>query len=139
MRIGMREKKNKTKSENYQELRDDFENFKEFTINHMSDYSTKFHKVDCQFDTQDDQIETIKIHNRYYLTVIAVVLPALLLSNMISCMSGCPSCRRNTEPPVTQNRVSNIQDRAPEYIDGTILNIDEINDNSCFRVRTDKK
>jgi hypothetical protein len=133
----MGRKKNKTQSENYQELRDEFKNFKEFIITHMSDYATEFY-VACEVECLKDQVETIKIHNRYYLTVIAVVLPALLLSNMISCMSGCPSCHRNTEPPVPQNRVSKIQDRVPEYIDGTILNIDEINDNSCFRIRKDK-
>jgi len=134
----MGRKKNKTQSENYQELSEEFYKFKSFVITRMSEYATRFY-VDAQVECQDDQIETIKIHNRYYLTVIAVVLPALLLSNMISCMSGCPSCRRNQEPTVTQNRVSKIQDRVPEYIDGTILNIDEINDNSCFRIRADKK
>lgn len=128
----MREKKNKNKSENYQELRDELKILKESLLTQLSEYATRFY-VDCEVECLKDQVETIKIHNRYYLTVIAVVLPALLLSNMISCMSGCPSCRRNQEPPVTQNQVSKIQDRAPEYIDGTILSIDGINDNSCFR------
>ena len=131
----MREKNNKTKSENYQELRDDFENFKESI--RTSDYATKFY-VDSQVWSLEDQVETIKIHNRYYLAAIAAVLLALLFSNMSSCMSSCPSCRRNPEP-VPQNRVSKIQDRAPEYIDGTILNMDEINNNSCFRIRADKE
>lgn len=129
----MREKKNKTKSENYQELSEEFYKFKSFVITRMSEYATRFY-VDAQVECQEDQVETIKIHNRYYLAAIAAVLLALLVSNMISCMSSCPSCRRNPEPPVTQNQVSNIQDRAPEYIDGTILNIDGINDNSCFRI-----
>ena len=133
----MGKKKNKTNSENYQELREEFKSFKEFIITQMSGYATRYY-VNNYVECQDDQIETIKIHNRYYLAAIAAVLLALLVSNMFSCMSSCPSCHRNTEPPVMQNRESNIQDRAPEYIDGTILNIDELNNNPCFRIRKDK-
>ena len=129
----MGKKKTKTKSENYQELSDEFYKFKDFVTTRMSEYATRFY-VNSYVECQDDQIETIKIHNRYYLAAIAAVLLALLLSNMISCMSGCPSCHRNSEPPAPQNRVSNTQDTVPEYIDGTILNIDEIDTNPCSRI-----
>lgn len=120
----MGRKKNKTQSENYQELSEEFYKFKSFVITRMSEYATRFY-VDAQVECQDNKIET---HNRNSLAVIVVLLTVifvLILALLFSSISS-GSCSGNPEPPVPQNQVTNKQDTVPGYIDGTILSIDEI-------------